>query len=233
MTCMIAIFTALRMSLALASEGSHQWSKEGMWGQEGYAHSVRPALRYFLGVEVMSLFFLIGKYQSLPLYSTTMAGKTNTMASKSSMLIFAKKGKGKKRRSRRRSKEAGKNLRTTAAYALKWPRLITSFKQMITSNIQVIHKVCFCLLFTHQLESPSNWFLPINAPGQDSQKPTLAADAFKGLDCLKDRLAADSTAPTGGSESQPTEAGSKSYCNQIWIGLILVILWIIHDWVTI
>ena len=123
---------------------------------------IRCALQYdiFLGWRSCHR-FLMDQYQLLPLYSTTLAGRTNTMRSKSSMLISARKGRGKKRRSSRRSKGAGKNLRTATAYAIKCHTLIPSFTHADdyrTSNIKFIHKVCFYLPI--DWSSPQTCFYP-------------------------------------------------------------------------
>ena len=109
-------------------------------------------------------------------------------------------------------------------------QMITSFQQMITSKNQNHSQILLC--FYPSVGVTLIRFLPINAPAQESQKPTLEANAFKGLDGLKDRLAADSTTPTGGSGNQSIEASSKSYCKKTCMGLILVMLWISIDFLN-
>ena len=158
--------TGPRMSLALASEGSHQWSKEGMWSQEDYPHSVRPSLWHFLGVEVMYLF----SHWPIPITSSVFnhIGRKNQYDGVEEYYVDVReKGTREEKEEQEEIKRSREKLEDRSCLCTQ---MITSFQQMITSKNQNHSQILLC--FYPSVGVTLIRFLPINAPAQESQKPT-------------------------------------------------------------
>lgn len=180
MTCMIAIFTALRMSLALASEVSHQWKKRRHVRPRRLRTSGAPCTTIFSWGGGNVIVFSLANTNHYHCIQPQWQEKPIRWRRRVLCWCSRKREKGRKGGAGGGQKKQGKTWGPQLLMHSNDPDWSHPLNRWSLQTSKSFTKCVFvCLLFTHQLEPPSNRFLPINAPGQDSQKPTLAADALK------------------------------------------------------